>query len=75
MDTKKLPEGLTEGEVSLYKTAQGFEFDIPSLFNTAYTRLGMHKQGRLTGKHCQSRLNKAKAKRNKHKRSMKSFTP
>jgi hypothetical protein len=75
MDTKKLPEGLTEGEAALFKTAQGFEFDVTSLFNLAYTRLGMQRQGRLQGKHCQSRLNKAKGKREKHKRKMKSFTP
>lgn len=75
-DIKQIQEDIKEAGVApLPDTIKGFEFDLKALFGIKAMREGMKRQGRLTGKHCQARLNKAKSKRKNHKRGMKPFTP
>lgn len=59
----------------LPSTIQGFEFDLGMLFAIKTQRVAMQQHGRLMGKHCQAKLERAKNKRKKHSRKMKPFTP
>lgn len=75
-DIQDIQKELEEAKPApLPPTIKGFEFDLKALFGIKAMRVGMQRQGRLMGKHCQARLQKAKSKRKNHKRGMNPFTP